>query len=252
MNEMNEPIAQTKDGGESRRIIDAIKARDVRMRPRRYFVLRAALIAVAAFFLFLILLYMVSFIIYALHEDGVWFAPDYGLSGWSLFLGAIPWGLLILAFVLVLLLANILRHYTFVAHQPLFYLLFAFIVVLTLGGFFLAATAFHPDLFQYAASNVPFLGNFYEYETAYPASVHRGVITSFTDGGFTITDDLGVTSTIVAAPGVVFIQDFHAGDVVLVFGTRTASGTISAFGIQRVAVATSTPTSSVPASPVQP
>ncbi len=249
---MNDPIVREENSEESRRIIDAIKKRDVRMRPRRYFVLRAALIAIAAFFLFLILLYMVSFIIYALHEDGVWFAPDYGLSGWSLFLSAIPWGLLILAFVLVLILANLLRHYTFVSHQPLFYLLFAFIVIITSGGFFLAATAFHPDLFQYASTNVPFLGNFYEYETAFPASVHRGVITSFADGGFTITDDFGVTSSIVAAPGVVFIQDFRVGDMVLIFGTRNENGTISAFGIQRIGVATSTPTPSVLAPAVRP
>ncbi len=249
---MNDPIAQTDSSKESRRIINAIKERDVHMRPRRYFMLRAALIAVAAFLLFLILLYMVSFIIYALHEDGAWFAADYGISGWSLLLGAIPWGLLIFAFILLLLLANLLRHYTFVSHQPLFYLLFAFIVIITLGGFFLAATALHPDLSQYSAANVPFLGNFYEYETAFPASVHRGVITSFTDGGFTITDDVGITSSVVAATGVVFIQDFHVGDVVLVFGTRNASGTISAFGIQRIGIATSTPTSSAPASPVLP
>lgn len=248
---MNDPIVQTENNEESRRIIDAIKKRDVRMRPRRYFALRAALIAAAALFLFLILLYMVSFIIYVLHEDGVWFAPDYGLSGWSLFLSAVPWGLLVLAFVLVLVLANTLRHYTFVSHQPLLYLLFAFIIVIAFGGFFLAATAFHPDLFQYAATNVPFLGNFYEYETAFPASVHRGVITSFTDGGFIVTDDLGITSSVVAAPGVVFIQDFHVGDMVLIFGTRNESGTISAFGIQRIAVATTTPTSSASV-PVQP
>ena len=248
MNETNDPIIQTDDSSESRRVIDAIRERDIRMKPRKYFILRAALIAVTASLLFLILLYMVSFIIYALHVDGAWFAPDYGLSGWSLFLETIPWGLLILAFVLILLLANLLRHYTFVSHQPLFYLLFAFTVIIALGGFFLAATALHPDLSQYAATNVPLLGNFYEYETELPASIHRGVIVSFTANGFIISDDLGVTSSVVAAPGGVFIREFHPGDEVLVFGTRDENGTISAFGIYRIAVATSTS----PALPVSP
>lgn len=230
------------DPHESRRIMDAIRARDIRMRPRGYFMLRGILAVISTALLFIALLYFVSLFIYALHANGIWFAPDYGFSGWSLFLTALPWGLLVLSFVLMLVLAKILRQrYAFAYKRPLSYFLFAVIVIAAVGGFFLAATAFHPDLFQYATTNIPFLGDFYQYETALPASVHRGRIVSFTDDGFTIADGLGVTSSVTAAPGVVFIQDFHAGDVVLVFGTRDKTGLISAFGIQRIAVATSGP-----------
>ncbi len=75
-----------------------------------------------------------------------------------------------------------------------------------------------------------------------PASVHRGEIVAFTDDGFILDNGLGITSTVVAASGVIFIDNFHVGDLVLVFGTREENGTIRAFGIQRIAVATTTGT----------
>jgi hypothetical protein len=224
------------------RVIDVIKKKEVKMRPRSYFVGRTIAIAAASVVLFLLLIYVVSFIIFALHQNGVWFAPDFGLSGWSLFLTALPWGLFTLSLILLILLANLLMRYAFIYHQPLFYFLFAFILVTLLGAFFLAASSFQPGLFQYAAQNIPIVGTFYTNETALPASVHRGLIVSFLPdgGGFVIDNGLGVTSTVVAAQGVVFIENFHVGDTVLVFGTRSATGTISAFGIERIAVSTST------------
>ncbi len=236
------PEGNTRDPGG--RVLEAIKERDLRMRPRRYFVLRAVLVALGASLLFLILLYVASFVIYALHMDGLWFAPEYGLSGWMLFFSGLPWGLLLLSLAILLLLAVILRNYEFVYHQPLFYPLFAFVVLIAIGGFFLGTTALHPDLSHFAAQNAPMLENFYEYETAFPASVHRGVIISLGNGGFVIADGFGVTSSIVGGP----VQGFQVGDVVLVFGTRRDDGMIRAFGVQRVGIATSTP---VPTGTVQ-
>ncbi len=118
---MSESETDRTNREEDHRVIDVIRAKNMRMRPRSYFVLRAALIIVCATLLFLLLLYVVSFIIFALHQNGVWFAADFGPSGWSLFLATAPWGMLLLSFVLLILLANLLKRYTFIYHQPLFY-----------------------------------------------------------------------------------------------------------------------------------
>ena len=226
--------------GECDRVIDTIKKTKTRMRPRWYFALRTALAAFAVTLLFLLLLYVVSFMFFTLDQDGAWFAAGLGLSGWSLFFTALPWGLFFVSLVLLLLLANLLRRYAFIYHQPLIYFLFACIIITTLGGVFIAATSFHSGLSRYATNNIPVLGNFYERETALPASVHRGEIVAFANNGFVIADGAGMTSTVVAADGVIFVGNFYLGDTVLVFGTRQANGTIKAFGIQRIATATST------------
>jgi hypothetical protein len=240
MNEEMEIKKQEQEG--CNRVVDVIKKTHTKMRPKWYFVAQAGLIIIAATMLFLLLLYVVSFIIFALHQDGAWFAPHLGFSGWSLFFTALPWGLLLFSLILLLLLANLLKRYTFVYHQPVFYLLIAFIVIVTLGGFFVAATSLHKGLSHYAENNIPFLGSFYENETALPASVHRGEIIAFTNnnGGFVIENEFGATSTVVAAAGVVFVGDLNIGDTVLVFGPQQDGGVITAFGIQRVAIATST------------
>jgi len=39
---------------------------------------------------------------------------------------------------------------------------------------------------------------------------------------------------VFAAPGVVFLDGFHVGDVVTVFGDRDIDGTIQAFGIRKI------------------
>lgn len=231
-----EPRAEGVSGDPGNRVLEAIKERELRMRPRQYFVLRAILVALGASLLFLLLLYVASFVIYALHMDGLWFAPEYGISGWLLFFSGLPWGLLLLSLAILLLLAVILRNYEFVYHQPLFYPLFAFVVLIAIGGFFLGTTALHPDLSRFAARNAPVLENFYEYETAFPSSVHRGVIVSLGNGTFIIADGFGVTSSIVGGP----VQGFQVGDVVLVFGMRRDDGVIKAFGVQQMGMATST------------
>jgi hypothetical protein len=240
MNENEEEEIKKEGQAGDDRVVDVIKKNHTRMRPKWYFVAQAGLIMVAMTMLFLLLLYVVSFIIFALHQDGAWSASHLGFSGLSLFVTALPWGLLLFSLVLLVLLANLLKRYTFVYHQPVFYFLIVFILIVTLGGFFVAATSLHSGLSQYAENNIPILGSFYEDETALPASVHRGTIIAFTDAGLVIQDAFGVTSTVVAAKGVVFVGNVNVGDGVLVFGPRNDDGVITAFGIQRTTLATST------------
>ncbi len=233
---MEPSVASTnREREEEARIMDAITRREVRMRPRWYFVLRGVLLIAAVLLLFLLLLYLVSFIIFALHENGAWFAPHFGLSGWSLLVTAVPWSLLLLAFAFIVILASLLMRYEFVYHRPLLYFLFSAILVVTVGGFLIASTSLQPGLLPYEAAT-PVLGGFYRYETSYPSNVHRGTIVALAgDGTFVIADDLGATSTVAPATGVMFADPLHAGDVVLVFGASGEDGVIRAFGVETIA-----------------
>lgn len=214
-------------------IIDAIKTGKTKMRPRWFFVIRTVFVIVIVVILFLLLLYLISFIIFALHQSGVWFAPDYGLSGWSLLLAGLPWGLLAVALILLILLAFILSRYPLVYHYPPFYFLPAFILFILLGSFLIAATSFHEGVLRYTTQeNVPVIGNFYEFETGDSGSIHRGEIIAVTQNGFLIANENGITSTVVAAPGVFFVEAFHVGEGVAVFGDRESDGSIRAFGVK--------------------
>ncbi|MDR3581772.1 MAG: hypothetical protein P4L67_00670 [Candidatus Pacebacteria bacterium] len=241
------PMNETNESRKNGRVVDVIKKGNMRMRPRWQFVAQGVLLVVAAALLFLLLLYVVSFIIFILDQDGAWSAAALGPRGWSLFFAALPWGMFLLSFVLLLLLANLLKRYAFIYHQPLFYFLFVFILVTTIAGFVIAATSFHPGISRFVTDNVPVLGSYYEREATLPASVHRGEIVAFMDGGFVLGEASGATSTVVVADGIVFVGNFYVGDTVLVFGSRQADGTIKAFGIQRIATAATTtvPTTTV-------
>jgi hypothetical protein len=217
----------------SQNVIDAIKSGKAKMRPRWFFIWRTVLIIGVTAVVLLLLLYVTSFIIFALHQNGAWFGLYFGLSGWAVFLKALPWGLLLLSFALLVLLANLLKRYAFIYHQPLFYFLFAFIVLVILGSFLIAATSFQPGFTRYAAENIPMMGSFYQFEMASPATIHRGEIVAFIGTGFIIENSLGITSTVVVAPGVGF-SSFHLGDTVLVYGSRQADGIIEAFGVEQV------------------
>ncbi len=215
-------------------VIDAIKSGETRMRPRWVFVVRAILMAIFVVLLFAALLYLASFIIFALHQDDVWFAPDFGIGGWSLLFAALPWSLLLFSLVILVVLANIMNRYAFVYHRPLFEFLFVVVILVVLGSFWIAATSFHAGVFHYAEEDVPIVGRFYEFETNPPACMHRGVVTEVASSGFMIMDGNGATSVVIAGPGVVSSGGFRVGDTVIVFGNRNASGSIQAHGVQEI------------------
>lgn len=226
-------VGTQKEKAMSGDILDAIKREKAKMRSRWFFVARSALFALAAFILFVALLYLISFIIFALQRSGVWLAPDFGPAGWLLFLGGLPWGLLLVALIIVLVLAALLSRYEFVYHHPLFYGLFAFVFVAVAVSFLIAATSFHERVFEYSAENLPLLGQFYAFETEAPPTIHRGEIVALAPGVWVIADASGITSTVVAEQKAVLAGDFHIGDNVIVFGDREPDGSIDAFGVEK-------------------
>jgi hypothetical protein len=216
-------------------VLSTIKSGKTKMRPRWVFVARAIVMAFSVLLLFAALLYLASFIIFALHQNDVWFAPGFGMSGWSLLLGALPWGLLLFSFALLIALASVMHHYAFVYHRPFSVLLFVVAILVILGSFGIAATSFHAAISHYAEENMPTVGYFYQFETIPPARMHRGDIVEVASSGFMIADDGGVTSAIIVDPEIIMSDGFGVGDTVIVLGNRDASGSIQAFGVEKIA-----------------
>lgn len=212
-------------------VFDAIGHGDVKMRPRWHFVVRAVFVATGSVVFFLLLVYFASTALATLYRNGVWAAPAFGLSGWLLFLRSLPLVLIGFTLIFVIVIALLARHYAFVYHQPLVYLLLIIAGLTTIASFLIAPTAFNRAIFNYTAGNLPFAQSFYVYEETTPSAVHRGEIIAFTSNGFVLRDiDGDVTATVVFAMAS---TSFGLGDVVVVFGDENASDTIYPFGAER-------------------
>ncbi len=218
---------------EPEKIFQAIKREKAAMRPKWYFILQAALFATGSVILLLLLLYLASFLVFAAEQSGAWFAPGFGLAGWWALFGSFPWLLTILVIIFMVLLGVLVRHYAFVYEQPLAYLFLGIAALVGIGGFLLAGTSLHENIFDSSRDGrLPILENFYSFEMGGSNEIRRGTVVATGTYGFIIQDADGTTSTVVVLPTYAFSPAI--GQDIVVFGERSPSGTIDAAGIRQL------------------
>ena len=234
-NAQNDPVR--KD------IMDAIRAGEVRMRPRWHFVLLSALAIVGALILSLTLLYLTSLAVFFLHESGAWFAPDFGGRGWIDLLLSVSWKLVLLVAVFVLLLEVLVRRYAFVYKKPLLISVLGILLFVTLGGIVIGQTPLHREL---AASlrrgELPppmrvLYGDDGALRPPPPGELYRGVIVSMDADSFVIANaNRPGTTTIYISPRTRLPRggDFAIGNAVVIIGDMIGTGTIRAFGVREI------------------
>lgn len=218
-------------------VLAAIKSGRVKMRPKWYFFLRAALVIVGAAFLFLTVLYLTSFIIFMLRQTGVLFVPAFGLRGLWVFLVSLPWLLIGAALLFILILEVLVKQYAFAYRRPLLYSTFAILFLVTAGGLVIAMTPLHPGLFKQAKEDaLPLAGPLYRQFLAqrFP-DIHKGMVIEFVDTGFFMKNNEEETLQVVVTSTTHFPFDseLYTGEWVVVFGRRE-DGTIQALGVHKV------------------
>ena len=170
--------------------------------------------------------------IFVLHQNGAWFAPSFGVLGWSLFFRSLPIILILSTLVCASAVAILARQYAFVYHRPLIYLLLVIAVLTTAVSFVIAPTALHRVVMNFVTENrIPLVNNFYALEEETPSGVHRGTVVELTSDGFILEDLDGETSTVVLFTTT---TPFGVSDTVVVFGDENASGTIHPFGVEEI------------------
>ncbi len=143
-------------------MVAAIKSGQIKMRPRWHFAVRAALLASGIVLFSLALLYLASFIVFILHQTGLWRAPGFGLRGLRVFLFSLPWLLLAVALIFLVILEFLVRRYAFAYGRPLFYSVIAIVLLVLAGALAVAQTSFHRGLFRQAEENrLPWVGPLY-------------------------------------------------------------------------------------------
>jgi len=172
------------------KVLAAIEAGQVKMRPRWHFVLQAILMAMGGVLLLLTLVYLASFIIFSLRQTGVWFVPIFGSAGWREFLHSLPWILILLTGAFLAVLEILVRRYAFAYRQPLLVSALGILVVVLLGGLIVAQTPFHRRLFESARQGrLPVAGPFYrQFGMPRLDDVHRGTIVQVVRNGFVLKE----------------------------------------------------------------
>lgn len=221
------------------KILDTIKSGEAKMHSRAYFFAQAVFVVLGAIALFLVILFVATFIIFALQENGGLFATNFGFVGWESFFASLPWTMLLLSLALVLILWLLIRRYSVVYHQPFLYILFIVIIVVSLSCLFISAGFIHGGIYRYALRNpIPLISGVYEFETAPPPDVYRGKIMTLSTSSFVLANDFGQTSTVLIAPsGTISDAELNGltpGNYVIVFGHGVATATIQASGIETI------------------
>lgn len=229
MNEQD--IKTTKES-----VLEAIDSGKVSMKPKWHFVIHTILLAVGIVFAVLTLLYITSFIIFALHQNGLWFAPGFGGRGIRELLFDFPWLLVFVAIIFIAILQFLVKKYAFSYGKPLIYSAITIVLLVILGGLIISQTPIHKSLFMQARnSKLPFAGKMYLQYGLPPeqSNVTVGEIIEALKNGFNINTPKDETITVIITPDTKFPigSSFVVGNKVMVIGDRDDL-IIHAFGIR--------------------
>ncbi len=218
-------------------VLSKIESGKAKMKPRWHFILKASLMVLGAIILALALLYLSSFIVFVLRQTGVLFAPAFGLRGIGAFLFSIPWLLVITTLVFLVLLAVLVRQYSFTYRKPLVYSLLGLVILVIIGTFIIPRFGVHQFIYRQAReANLPFAGPFYrDYGMREFADIHAGVVKELTDDGFILIGRDDNELKIIVSEETRFPRgiDFAEGNEVVVLGEEE-NGVIEAFGIRGI------------------
>ncbi len=226
----------------SKEILERIRSGEVQMRPRLYFVIKTMIVLVLATFIFLVSIWLVSFISFGLRLSGNESLLQFGTRGTYLFLMLFPWGLALLDVALIVLLGWIVRRFRFGYRKPLLYVFGVAVAVIVLAGLlFDRETPFHDDRFEEAEAGELVSPFGFIYESAHSKTpeehgVYRGFVLEVREDSFVLThddhDEDEDDGTWNVVPPLGFdIGTLRVGDKVYVVGERE-EGSVEAYGVR--------------------
>lgn len=205
-------------------VISKIKSGEAHMKPKWHFVLNTVLAVVGIVLVVLVLLYIASFIVFAMRQTGVWFVPSFGFRGIWLFISSVPWVLVLLGIIFIAVLELLVRHYSFAYRKPLLYSVIGIFGLVIIGTIILMQTELHQGFYRHAQEgDLPIAGPLYrEFGMREFDDLHPGTITQLSSEGFTMTTrhDESVTVTITDETRIPPGSSFVVGDEVVVWGER--------------------------------
>lgn len=218
----------------SERVIQSIENEKIQMLPKWHFILRISLLVVGTILASLSLLYLVSFIIFALRQNGSWFAPQFGLEGWGILFVSLPWILIIGSIIFVIIVGVLVKKYSFAYGRPLLYSALGIVVMAGIGGFLIALSPLHSGLLlQAEEKKLPIAGPMYrQYAHQYPKKVILGRIIEKIPTGFNLRDQEYQVIMVEVTPRTILPpQGLTIEELVIVMGEKDHN-TIKAMAIK--------------------
>ncbi len=217
-------------------ILKQIKSGSIKAKPKFHFVLRTLFLLSGLLLAGLLLLYLLSFVFFILRSNGLWQAPVFGLRGWGLLFGSLPWMILLLIGLFVLVMELLVKHFSFAYRRPLLYSVLGIVVFLGLSGFVVAQTPLHQSLWELAETEegLPLAGPLYGIlRSSDPDDFHRGTVLSTSTNGFDMLNLSEEVLLIEITPTtrLPFALDIAPGDMVMVIGERQ-NNQVKAFGVR--------------------
>lgn len=220
-----------------KKVFEKISAGKIKMTPRLFFVLKAALFIIGGIFLMFFIIYLISFIIFSLRATGILFLPKFGFRGLGFFFNSLPWLLILISVFLIILLEIFAKKSSIVYRRPIVYSLLAIIIIISAGSFLMYQLPIHPRLFRKAQErNFSAMGMVYR-DLAAPKmkNVHYGEIVNLTEGGFIIENPRGeiIRVNISSKTNIPSSVKFEIGNEVVILGERK-NGDVDALGVRSV------------------
>ncbi len=219
------------------KVLNKIKSGEIKIKPKLYFILKTVLVILGSIVVGIFILFLISFISFTLRASGLWFLPNFGFHGFGIFLGSLPWILIVAALLLIAALEIFMKRFSLVYRKPVLYSLLAIVLIVFVGGFIIDQTTFHSKLFLKAREGkLPLAGPMYRgFGMPEFHNVHRGVVSEITENGFILETPQTQKLTIIIGSQTKTAPDFEVQerDEVVVFGEKTDS-TINALNIRKI------------------
>lgn len=224
-------------------VLEKISQGRLHMKPAWHFTLRSVLSVTTVLIVAMIVVYLLSFIIFALRSNGVIFAPQLGVHGVIFFIVSSPWMLIVLLGIFLLTLYLLVTHFAFSYTRPLIYTLIGIVLGVIALSSFIQYTTLHERFGQIARDrHIIGFGPMYERHTdRFREGITPGKIVSIEENKIIIETVVPQDKMMRPVPVkslLVFITEdttieksFEIGDMVLVFGPNDGTE-ISAFGIK--------------------
>jgi hypothetical protein len=217
-------------------ILDTIKKDAVHMRPKWHFILNVSLLVTGTILACLSLLYLVSFIVFTLRQNGTWFMTSFGSQGWGALIISLPWVLISFALLFVVIVGFLVKKYSFAYGRPLLYSALGIILFASVGGFLIALTPLHSELLlQAEEKKLPIAGGMYrQFGHDHPNNIIMGRIIEKIPSGFSLRNQEYEILMVEVTPRTILPrQGIQVEEVVVVLGDRQGN-IVKAFGIQPV------------------
>ena len=165
-------------------VIEKIKEKKVKMKPKSHFIIEGLIFALVLIFVLFLSIFFVGFILFVLKIAGFWFLPQFGILGLKTFFISFPWTLFLIGSLLIFVLAILFQRFEFSWQRPVIYSFFLIFIIVIFAGIVSAKTPFHETLLQNAIKGkLPIAGTLYKkYSLVTPKNTHFCTVTEIKEG----------------------------------------------------------------------